>query len=178
MREQLTLTPTSYLVLGLVAHRQPCTPYDMKRMVGVSIGHFWSFPHSQLYAEPIRLASAGLLTEELEQVGRRRKLYRITARGEQVLRAWLREPAREVGELRELGLLKLFFASLVTTDDIVELARAQRAAHERELETLESIRDTFGDKATPSQRATLELGLRWNETAASFWHEVEKHPPA
>jgi PadR family transcriptional regulator, regulatory protein AphA len=174
---ELTLTPTSYLVLGLVAHAQPCTPYDMKRLVGVSIGHFWSFPHSQLYAEPIRLVACGLLTEEIEAAGRRRKLYRITRRGEQELREWLREPAREVGELRELGLLKLFFASLVTADDIVELARAQREAHERELESLRAICETFGGRATPAQVATLDLGLRWNETAAAFWREVERRPP-
>ena len=52
------LTPTSYVVLGLVSRMQPVTSYEMKRRVGISIGHFWPFPHSQLYAEPTRLVQA------------------------------------------------------------------------------------------------------------------------
>ena len=50
------LTPTSYLVLGLVAREGPSTPYDLKRHVAATIGHFWSFPHALLYKEPPRLA--------------------------------------------------------------------------------------------------------------------------
>ena len=56
---QPSLTPTSYVVLGLVGAFGPCTSYDMKRFVSVSIGYFWPFPHSQLYAEPARLAQLG-----------------------------------------------------------------------------------------------------------------------
>jgi PadR family transcriptional regulator, regulatory protein AphA len=173
----ISLTPTSYLVLGLVAHWQPCTSYDMKRLVAISIGRFWSFPHSQLYAEPERLVGAGLLREDREATGRKRRLYRITAAGEAALQGWLCEPADEVGELRELGLLKLFFGGLMSRRDIVELARAQRGAHEREIDELLAIRTKAEGQATPAQLATLELGLRWNRTIAGFWAEVEQSPP-
>ena len=54
-----SLTPTSYLVLGLVARQGECTSYDMKRTVSGSIGYFWTFPHSQLYAEPAGSRSWG-----------------------------------------------------------------------------------------------------------------------
>ena len=53
------LTPTSYIVLGLLEAAGEATPYDLKRAVGTSVGNFWSLQHSQLYAEPARLASAG-----------------------------------------------------------------------------------------------------------------------
>jgi len=49
--------------------RGPSTPYDLKRFVQLSVGNFWPFPHTQLYAEPARLAEAGLL----EETGRRRR---------------------------------------------------------------------------------------------------------
>jgi DNA-binding PadR family transcriptional regulator len=173
----LALTPTSYLVLGVVAHSQPCTPYDMKRLVGISIGMFWSFPHSQLYAEPTRLAAAGLLVEERETTGRKRRLYRISPSGQRALHDWLRQPAVEVGELRDLGLLKLFFAALLDPVDITALAAAQREAHEREVTKLERIRDEVGAAATAAQLATLELGLRWNRTAAEFWSQTAADPP-
>lgn len=173
----VALTPTSYLVLGLVAHIEPCTPYDMKRLVAISIGHFWSFPHSQLYAEPARLAEAGLLDEDQEPGGRRRKRYRITPAGKAALCEWLCEPTHEVGELRELGVLKLFFSSLVEPSDIAGLAAAQREAHERALEEFERIRDNSAKGATPQQLATLELGFRWHRMVVDFWADVERHPP-
>src|SRR6185503_8111564 len=108
----LRLGTTSYVVLGSVALRGPSTSYDLKRFVEVTLGHFWSFPHSQLYAEPDRLARAGLLTERREEGGRRRRTYTITAEGRDALEAWLREPSSGGSELRDLGMLKLFFSEL------------------------------------------------------------------
>jgi DNA-binding PadR family transcriptional regulator len=104
-----SLTPTSYVVLGLVGAFGPCTSYDMKRSVAVSIGYFWSFPHSQLYAEPARLVELGLLSEERESTGRKRRLYALTSAGRRALRTWLAEPTDEPTEIRDLAILKLFF---------------------------------------------------------------------
>src|SRR5512133_344349 len=89
------LTPVSYVVLGLVARDGPSTPYALKTAVGRGIAHFWQFPHSQIYAETERLARLGLLAEEREQTGRRRRSYRITAAGRAALAAWLAEPTDE-----------------------------------------------------------------------------------
>ena len=51
----IRLSPTSYLVLGLIGLRGASTPYDLKRAVSRSVSYFWPFPHSQLYGEPERL---------------------------------------------------------------------------------------------------------------------------
>src|SRR5215470_8312870 len=77
------LSPVSCLVLGLIGLRGPSTPYELKRAVGRSVSYFWPFPHSQLYGEPERLAEAGLLSRKTETGGRRRKLYKLTRKGEQ-----------------------------------------------------------------------------------------------
>ena len=53
------LTPTACLVLGLLAREGPSTPYELKRHVAATLGHFWSFPHTLLYGEPARLAGLG-----------------------------------------------------------------------------------------------------------------------
>ena len=58
----IQLTQTSYVVLGLVARAGEATPYDLKQIVAATIGGFFSIPHSQLYAEPERLAGAGFPT--------------------------------------------------------------------------------------------------------------------
>ncbi len=171
------LTPTSHLVLGLVRTLQPCTSYEMKQLVNVSIGNFWPFPHSQLYAEPARLSQEGYLVEEQEESGRRRRLYTLTERGADALHEWVRAPADEVSELRDEGLLKLFFADASDRDAVVELARSQVEVHRAHIAELEDIRDRFGNDAGPAQLATLELGVRWDRTALGFWTEVADDPP-
>ena len=58
----IQLTQTSYVVMGLIGQAGEATPYDLKQIVAATIGNFFSIPHSQLYAEPERLAKAGYLT--------------------------------------------------------------------------------------------------------------------
>src|SRR5882757_1558185 len=107
---EIKLTPTSYVVLGLVALAGRTTPYDLKRRVADTIAHVWSFPHAQLYTEPARLAAAGLLEEQREKGGRNRRHFSCTPAGRAALRRWLSAPASESRELRDPGLLRLFFA--------------------------------------------------------------------
>src|SRR5918995_908448 len=89
------LTETSYAVLGLLEFFEPATPYQLKQVAQVSVFHFWTIPHTQLYTECARLAEAGLLNEQREQTGRRRRLYRLSKAGRTALREWRgRPPAR------------------------------------------------------------------------------------
>src|SRR6184192_488494 len=112
------LTATSYVVLGLVALLGEATSYDMKRLVNMSVGYFWTFPHSQLYAEPDRLVQMGLLAETREEGGRRRRMYSITEDGLGELKDWLSDPETPPVEMRDTGTLKLFFGSLTTPENV------------------------------------------------------------
>jgi len=127
------LTATSYLVLGLLAREGPSTPYDLERHVRATLGHFWSFPHTLLYSEPPRLAAMGLLTETRETDGRRRRVFMITSAGVSVLDAWLDQPSDVPTELRDPGLLQLFFADLASSDATLRLAEQQLAIHRAKL---------------------------------------------
>lgn len=168
-----SLTPTSYLVLGLVARHGECTSYDMKRAVSVSIGYFWTFPHSQLYAEPARLAALGLLTEEQEAGGRKRRTYRLTDTGHNALRAWLGEPTDEPTEIRDLAVLKLFFGSQTEPDHLRRLAERAAAAHRKRLAEYEAIATIPGIET--HERRTLDMGLRFERLAVSYWEEVAEN---
>jgi PadR family transcriptional regulator AphA len=177
------LTPVSYVVLGLVARDGPSTPYALKAAVGRGIAHFWQFPHSQIYAETERLARLGLLAEEREQTGRRRRSYRITAEGRAALAAWLAEPTDEALQVRSLGLLKLFFAQHAEPADIAELARVQAALHrgwaEVTAEIVERLQARGGDR--PGQLAVAELMGDAFRVMAGHWEQVEQafaEPPA
>jgi DNA-binding PadR family transcriptional regulator len=170
--DPVTLTPTSYVVLGLVAECEPVTSYEMKQLVAISIGYFWSFPHSQLYAEPARLVDAGLLDEDVEPSGRKRRRYRITASGRAVLTTWLAEPTTEPAELRDLGLLKLFFAAHTSDADRRTLAKSQAAAHDARRAEYERLWAHVSPNCDRWQLATLEMGLRYERAVAAFWHEL------
>ena len=172
------LTSTSYLVLGLVEREGPSTPYDLKRHVAATIGHFWAFPHALLYKEPTRLVELGLLTEEREPEGRRRRLFAITGRGRLALRAWLARPAQEPTQLRDAGLLQLFFADLGSADDRRALALAQLAIHRVALARYEEDqraegRLNGGDLAPRTvehwRGVTLPMGLLYERAAVEFW---------
>jgi PadR family transcriptional regulator AphA len=174
MSSDIRLGPVSYLVLGVTALRGPSTPYDLKRFVQLSIGHFWPFPHTQLYAEPERLAAAGLLTETREESGRRRRHYEITDAGRERLEDWLAEPVTSASEVRDLGLMKLFFSELTGREEMERLAAEQAAAHRGKAAIYEAIRDRYRDRPELAHRLlSLELGIRLSDAAAGFWDEVQ-----
>jgi DNA-binding PadR family transcriptional regulator len=172
------LTPTSCLVLGLLAREGPSTPYELKRHVAATLGHFWSFPHTLLYGEPARLAGLGLLSEEREEGGRRRRIFTITPAGLDALRAWLGQPSREPTELRDPGLLQLFFADLGPPDARRSIAAEQLAIHHSKLgEYEEDQRVERGSRdAGPGHRTaerwhgeTVRMGLLYERAAVDFW---------
>ena len=172
------LSHTSYLVLGLVSGLGQATPYELKQMVNSSLGYFWTFPHSQLYSEPDRLADLGLLAVDQEDEGRRRKQYSITEAGRAELEAWLRDPDAGRAEVREPGLLKLFFGALADGEDMTRLARARVELYTEELERYEAIEKTIIDE--PDLRypyATLRLGMAWVKACLTFWAEIAERPP-
>jgi PadR family transcriptional regulator AphA len=162
------LTPVSYVVLGLVAHGAT-TAYDMKQKIAGSVGYFWSFPHSQLYAEPARLVELGLLEEEQEQSGRRRRIFSITETGRQALAEWLREPATEPTQVRDTGLLRLFFGDSLTPEEVAALAAAQERTHRERLAVYEEIERRIEE---PRHADTLRAGLLFERTFADFWREL------
>jgi PadR family transcriptional regulator AphA len=174
------LTPTSYLVLGLLAREGASTPYDLKRHVAATIGHFWSFPHALLYKEPARLVELGLVTEEREEHGRRRRLFSVTDAGRGALRAWLDRPAREPTQLRDLGLLQLFFADLEPMTARLGIAQEQLALHRDQLDAYHAAQRSAadGDGAAGSRSVehwravTLRLGVLYERAAVEFWADV------
>lgn len=163
-------TTTSYVVLGLLALLGPSTPYEMEQWVEGSLGHFWSFPRSQLYSEPARLVAAGLLDEEREEAGRRRRRFSLRPEGRVVLQQWLATPSGAGSEIRDLGLLRLFFGSLAASaDDVRTGARHEAQTHRDKLETYRSLQEL---DLEPHVAATLRLGLAYEQAAVAFWEAV------
>ncbi len=166
---EIRLTSTSYIVLGLLHAAGEATPYELKRTVAAGLGNFWSIHHAQLYTEPERLAQAGYLSERREQGGRRRKHYRVTPSGRRTLADWLAEPTGELTELRDPGLLKVFFGA-----DPQALSAAQLPSHSAKLAEYEELLDQLGPDTPAGPRLSLEAGIGHEREWVRFWSRLAK----
>lgn len=160
------------MILGLLARLGPHTAYDLKQFADGSIGFFWEFPQSQLYAESGRLEELGLITSTQEAGGRRRRILAITAEGRVELQQWLADPASGPTQIRDLGLLQLFFSDVTDRRTRRRLASAQLQAHQEMLHTYEAIAQEWGPGRPDTGRMTLEMGLAYERAAIAFWTTV------
>jgi PadR family transcriptional regulator AphA len=159
------LSDTSYAVMGLLESFEPATPYQLKQIAQVSIFHFWSIPHTQIYTECGRLTEAGLLDERREETGRRRRVYRLSKAGRKALRQWRRDPRADAYELRDAGLLKLFSGA-----DPGPLAEDQLEQHQRRLHSYEALLE--GTDLSDGMRLSLEAGIGHAREYVRFWTRV------
>src|SRR4051794_12914149 len=104
------MTATSRVVLGMIRLGRK-TGYEIKQLVDVSARFFWTASYGQIYPELKRLEQEGLIRgADAASGGRARRAYELTAAGEKALDGWLRSGAAPAFEMRDEGLLKLFFS--------------------------------------------------------------------
>jgi PadR family transcriptional regulator AphA len=125
----MELSRTSYVVLGMLKLGRR-TGYEIKSLVDVSTRFFWAASYGQIYPELRRLEKLGLVRGERDDAdGRRRRSYELTPDGERALREWLTSDQPLHLELRNEGMLKLFFADGLDGDERAELWRKMGEAH-------------------------------------------------
>ena len=167
---RVELTATSYIVLGLLEAMGEGSVYDLKQAVAVSVGNFWSVPHSQLYREADRLETAGLLSarDDPSPGGRPRRVFKLATPGREALETWREDVAVErLPELRDPGLLKLFFGA-----DPRRLAAARLEAHQRQLTSYETRFRAAPDVSPEGPRLTLQAGIGHEREWVRFWKRL------
>ncbi len=161
----MELSPTAYVILGMLGWR-PMSGYEIKALVDKSTRFFWAASYGQIYPELRKLAAAGLIAGKASpQGGRRRNVYRLTPAGRRELERWLGLDA-DVFELRDEGLLKLFFAEAGGTEAAVRALESKRREHERVLAHLEAIEADGGP--TGFARQVLRYGIECNRWQANW----------
>ena len=167
------LTPTGRVILGMIRMGKR-TGYDIKQLVDVSARFFWTASYGQIYPELKRLEEAGLVTGEPEPTGGRpRTVYSLTAAGEEALDAWLGAGGDLVYELRDEGLLKLFFSQGRDADSVREVARSARRRSEEVAARLREL-DPDVDDPEPGPLMVLRFGIALNEWMADWWAQAER----
>lgn len=163
----------SHVVLGLLS-LGPGSGYDLKALVDRSTRYFWAASYGQIYPELRRLAAAGLIEGESAPTGARaRTIYRLTPAGGRALRAWLATPEAGV-EVRDEGLLKLFFAgALGTSEGLREKVAAIRVQFEATLGQLRAIEAATVVEGSPATRLVLDYGLTLHGCVVRWCEEAE-----
>lgn len=160
-------------VLGVVALRQPCTPYAVRKVFEGSPSAHWSGSAGSIYPLMRRLEDAGLLRSAPGDDGRRSRSYRVTASGRRRLRAWLRPPLAEDAwfdfdpvrlRVRFLGLVSAAEREAFLDDALARLAEARERAEATLAESPES--------EDPWRHATSLGALRQVESRIAWLEEV------
>jgi PadR family transcriptional regulator, regulatory protein AphA len=161
----IKLSPTSYLVLGMV-RLGIGSGYAIKKVADQSTQ---SFSLALVYPELARLEAGGLLKRRSDpQGGRARSAYTITAKGETALGAWLRSAKVASVQIRDEGMLKLFLADALEDEDQLELIRALRERNREKKEALQ-------DEIVPRAEAFEAQGIRYVAVAARLSADLLKY---
>jgi DNA-binding PadR family transcriptional regulator len=154
---------TRYALLGLLSI-SPMSGYDMKKFTDISLGYFWSENYGHIYPILRKLEGEGLIRKHTEHTRGKpdRNVFRLTAKGEKELDAWLELPA-EKHPIRDEFLLKLFFGRRiprVTVEKALMEERKQIEAYLAELEAIETrvTADYSGRADLPYWLMTLDFG--------------------
>ncbi len=170
------LSSTAYVILGML-RKGPKTGYEIKALVDDSTRFFWAASYGQIYPELRRLSEAGLVVgADASTGGRRRTAYEITPDGEEELRAWLRQPP-VVYEMREEGLLKLFFAGAVEPAEAVAILRSMRAHREGVNARLRALEPAKAEATSADGRFPLMVlrgGIEFSEWFADWCGRMEQ----
>lgn len=161
------------VILGALSFG-PKSGYEIKQLVDKATRFFWAGSYGQIYPELKRLEERGLIAGEESAIGgRRRVVFALTPAGRDALRGWLLEP--DAGyELRDEGLLKLFFADTLEPDETLELLRRFRAQRQEVLDRLRELERAIGPDHTGTRGLVLEYGIGHHEWIVAWCDEIER----
>jgi DNA-binding PadR family transcriptional regulator len=167
-----SLTPTGRVILGMLALGNR-TGYEIKQVVDRSTRHFWAASYGQIYPELRRLENQGLVEGRPEPSGGRTRIaYELTNAGAEALGEWLASDDEPLYELRDEGMLKLFFSDSLP-DERVPNIRAMRERHQSKLAQLEALQPKVGEMP-PGPRLTLELGIELTKRYIDWCEAAER----
>jgi len=166
------LTATGRVILGMIAFGQR-TGYDIKAFVDKTTRHFWAASYGQIYPELKRLEDQGLVRGRSEPSGgRARTVHELTEAGAAALQHWLGSDEETVYELRDEGMLKLFFSDSAP-EARSEIVRAMRAREERALAHLRSI-EPHASEGPKGSYLTLQLGIGLTQWTIDWCKATER----
>jgi PadR family transcriptional regulator, regulatory protein AphA len=166
------LSSIGRVIVGMIAFGKR-TGYDIKTFVDRTARYFWAASYGQIYPELKRLEDQGLVRGRAEPSGgRARTVYELTEAGKAALEQWLGADEEPSYELRDEGMLKLFFSDSLP-ERRIEIVRAIRAREERDLAHLRSI-EPHASKGPAGSYLTLQMGIELTESTIKWCEATER----
>ncbi len=168
-RQPLT---TEHILLGFLAE-EPLHGYELHQRLNDpdALGTVWRVKQARLYALLARLEEEGLVRAVVQEQDARpaRKIYYLTAEGQERLDAWLREPVPHGRELRIEFLAKFYFARRQDEATALALVRAQQRQFEQWLVETPSPPDSepYRRLVHAFRAGQLRAMLEWLELCAA-----------
>ena len=154
-------------VLGLLKDR-PMHGYQLSRELGDSLGGLWRVSYGSLYPTLRRLERDGAIESEAgdERGARRKKVYRITPRGEDLFLELLQETPQDTqAEDARFRMRFAFFRYLPPETRIRLLERRRQALQDRLGTIAESLRagrrDDYGRALIEHTRESIGSDIAW-----------------
>jgi DNA-binding PadR family transcriptional regulator len=160
--------PAQYAVLGSLMEGE-LHGYELRRRLASALGPIWHIATSQLYSVLHRLEEENLLSVRLEQPENRppRKVYAVTAQGEEAFLGWVTAPVRRLRDARVELLAKLYFLRRLAPERIAALIKAEVATLERLHDRLSrrgglaTEDEALGRLALRFRLGQVESAIRW-----------------
>lgn len=164
------------VVLALLA-KEPSHGYDLRKRLAAALGPLGGALNAgQVYVTLTRLEKAGLVVQERTDApvrGPQRKVYALTAAGQERVAAWLAEGAGPRADVTEFHL-KLVAAAASGMADPLTLVDARRrelmhSLAEAQHAALVHATDSEAGLLLEGITLRLQADLRWLEACARTW---------
>lgn len=167
----------AYALLCLLSCK-PMSGYTMKQHVDQVLSHFWKTSYGQIYPTMRKFLEDDLVTveEKLNDKGQICKYYSITDKGVEELKEWLAMDTPDFN-YRDESLLKFFFSSILSFEDIMDKAHKaldyQNKIKENYIEQQKRMRKTTDDPTLDQMVNYLAVkkGIYLNEARAKWAQE-------
>jgi len=176
----MELSATGKVILGMLAAR-PRSGYEIKQLIDKTARFFWTASYGQIYPELKKLEKAELITGDDSSTGaRQRTTFKLTPAGRRAAREWIAGPP-EVLEMRDEGLLELFFAGSIEPSRAAEIARERAAISRRKAAELRAIWEAVDQADGPEGPHTepdigsltvLRYGIEASEWTAEWFERA------
>jgi DNA-binding PadR family transcriptional regulator len=164
-----------HVVLGVVRLKQPCSAYAIRMVFAESPSSHWSGSAGAIYPLVRRLEGRGLL-KSTTRTGDRRgtRVYRLTLKGRNRLRSWLRPPLPDPAGLMVLDPLRVRVRFL----EAVELRERYAIVDEAETKLAEQLKRIGFEAENARKRGEVFLylshrgAMRGLQAQLDWLHEV------
>jgi PadR family transcriptional regulator AphA len=160
--------------------KEPSSGYDLMKQFNSGLGYFWNAKHQQIYQQLKKLSEDALITcEEEPQHGKPdKKVYRITEKGQQVLKQWLHEPSVPA-KINDALLVKIWGGHHLTPKALLKDITEHKNRHTETLSSLRQLERAFHDLSAAEKMhyqlpfLTLRRGILGEEAWLKWAQEAE-----